>query len=176
MTYSPRRSPARGAAGRCSATIAAMPDPYRDSDAPACPRCRSTLVVAGTDFTCPDGCGSWLPHRTIVALIGDRRLGTVTNNGPYWRATALPLTRCLVCRRELEAHYPALERQVLTIGDCPDHGAWIEAGDRAAFERAYASTIANQARSALGPKPTLANRVAALERRVAELEAQLRRR
>jgi hypothetical protein len=100
--------------------------------------------------------------------------------GNPFKATPLPPTRCLVCKKPLNDLYKG-SVDVLTIGQCLDHGVWVEGSSRADFEalfaperRAREEAAARAAElAALDPVAKLLRRVDQLERIVAELQAEI---
>jgi len=131
-----------------------MGDPYRTGGGTPCPRCKKPLLYdEGGEQRCTEGCGTWLPSSILATLLDVATLPTISRGNPF-RATALPTTRCLVCRAAMNDIYQG-PVDTLVVGQCVAHGIWIENADRATFERMYAAEI-----SASGNKRS---RVAALE-------------
>ena len=118
-----------------------MSDPYRTADGMACPRCRELLGGDADDqLVCPAGCGAWLPRAALEQLVDPAKLPRLSH-APFHRATPLPRTPCLACRRPLDDLYQGDFENVLTMGLCIEHGLWIERGDRATFAARYAGEI-----------------------------------
>lgn len=115
-----------------------MTSPYRASGGTPCPRCELPLARERDDeLNCTNGCGTWLGNAHLAIAPADLR--PISRGNPF-RATALPFTRCLVCKLSLNDLYKG-DRNVLVLGQCLEHGIWIEHADRAAFEAAYAADI-----------------------------------
>ncbi|MDX2090488.1 MAG: hypothetical protein SFX73_21700 [Kofleriaceae bacterium] len=115
-----------------------MTAPYRSSGGTPCPRCELPLARERDDeLSCANGCGTWLGNAHLPIAPDDLR--PISRGNPS-RATALPFTRCLVCKLSLNDLYKG-DRKVLVLGQCLEHGIWIEQADRAAFEAAYAADI-----------------------------------
>ncbi len=157
-------------------------DPYRSSGGTPCPRCKTPLRRESDDqLECANGCGSWLGNSLIKTIVDPMLL--VKSKGNPFKATPLPPTKCLVCRQPLNDLYKG-NVDVLTLGQCVDHGVWLEAADRATFEALYAPDIArwsNEARTAELARMVevdavvakLILRVEALERTVGQLQTEL---
>ncbi len=123
------------------------------------------------DLVCGDGCGTWVARAALEKLIGSANLPSTRI--PYWKATPLPETHCLVCRSRLDDVYAELGHRILAFGKCVEHGVWIEGGTRAELEAAYAAEIERHARTPAprpAPPPPDHERIAALEARVEKLE------
>ncbi len=146
-----------------------MSDPYRTSGGQACPRCRNVLVRETDDWLyCTGGCGTWLGNRVIKTLLDPALL--VKSTGNPFRATALPPTKCLVCKQPLNDLYKGAV-DVLTLGQCTAHGVWLEQADRTVFEALYAPEIHRTAEVAERQElESLDPHVAALIVRVEKLE------
>jgi polyhydroxyalkanoate synthesis regulator phasin len=114
-------------------------DPYRTSGGTACPRCRNPLARESDDeLNCSSGCGTWLGNKLIQKLVA---LETIArSSGNPFRATPLRPTRCLVCKEPLNDLYKGTV-DVLTLGQCLEHGVWLEAADRSVFEAMYRPDI-----------------------------------
>ncbi len=140
------------------------------------------------ELTCANGCGTWLGNARLqldpATLVG------ISRANPFG-ASALPFTRCLVCRHSLTDVYKG-DRNVLVLGQCLEHGVWLERADRSAFEAHYAEAIQlrasemarqqaeqvrDQQEQALASLPDvvqeLVRRVALLERQVQDLKRQI---
>ena len=120
------------------------------------------------DFVCGDGCGTWMDKSALAKLVGDDPL--VGSPGvPYWKVDALPATACFMCKLALEDLYVTLGERVMPIGQCRDHGAWLERGTRADFEAGFAARI--KAHAYVPPPPGSDRaRIEKLEIRVRKLE------
>ncbi len=158
-----------------------MAGPYRDADGTQCLKCAALLVTDGHgDLVCPEGCGTWIPRAGVFQLVGEVKLESVGKIA-FWKVDPFEPTRCLVCKAPLADLYAQLGQGALALGQCVDHGVWLQRATREHFERAYAHLI-EQKRPA--PAPTrfevpsrvelLEQRIAALEQRVGELEAIVR--
>ena len=114
-------------------------DPYRTSGGTPCPRCKNVLDRESDDeLVCANGCGVWLANKLLLALMP---LETITkSSGNPFRAEPLPPTKCLVCKTALNDLYKGTV-DVLTIGQCLEHGIWLEHGDRATFEAMFRGDI-----------------------------------
>jgi hypothetical protein len=153
-------------------------DPYRSSGGTPCPRCKQPLRRESDDqLECSNGCGSWLGNGLIKTLLDPASL--VKSKGNPFKATPLPPSKCLVCKKPLNDLYMGTV-DVLTLGQCVVHGVWLEHADRAMFEALYAPEIARQ-RAERARKDELARVadevdpvVARLMQRVDALEAQVR--
>jgi hypothetical protein len=153
-------------------------DPYRSSGGTPCPRCKDPLRRESDDqLECANGCGSWLGNGLIKMMVDPATL--VKSKGNPFKATPLPPTKCLICRKPLNDLYQG-NVDVLTLGQCLEHGVWLEAADRSIFEALYAPEIARR-RVELVRKEELARVaeevdpvVARLMVRVETLEAQMR--
>ena len=161
-----------------------MSDPYRSSGGTPCPRCKDPLRRESDDqLECANGCGSWLGNALIKTMVDPASL--VKSKGNPFKATPLPPTKCLVCRKPLNDLYQG-NVDVLTLGQCVEHGVWLEVADRSTFEALYAPEIvraraeraqkAELARVAEEVDPAVARlmvRVDALENQVRALQAEL---
>lgn len=112
-----------------------MATPFRTSGGSPCPRCKLPLQRHDDELRCPDGHGAWIDDGVLARRVEPAELPRLSRGNPF-KATALPPTRCLTCSQPLNDLY-AGERPVLSVGQCVEHGAWIESGDLAAFDRAY---------------------------------------
>ncbi len=155
-----------------------MSDPYRSSGGTPCPRCNDPLRRESDDqLECANGCGSWLGNGLIKTMIDPASL--VKSKGNPFKATPLPPTKCLICRKPLNDLYQG-NVDVLTLGQCLEHGVWLEAADRSMFEALYAPEIvrerAERAKQAELDRVSeeLDPVVARLMLRVDALEAQVR--
>lgn len=160
-----------------------MSDPYRSSGGTPCPRCKDPLRRESDDqLECANGCGSWLGNGLIKPLMDPTSL--VKSKGNPFKATPLPPTKCLVCRKPLNDLYQG-NVDVLTLGQCLEHGIWLEHADRSIFEALYAPEIGRArierarqdelARVAEEVDPVVARlmqRVEALEAKVHALEKE----
>jgi hypothetical protein len=164
-----------------------MSAPYREPGGTPCPRCETPLLREHDDeLPCGNGCGTWVGNARI-RIVPDA-LRTLSRGAPGG-ATALPFTRCLVCKLSLNELYRG-DRDVLVLGQCLEHGIWIEGADLATFETHYGPAIdahrrevervALERERAPVPLPDLVRqlvqRITRLEDRVAELERELKRR
>lgn len=145
-------------------------DPYRSGAGTPCPRCEIPLLRERDDeLACGDGCGTWLGNACLPlsapALMASSRRHPLS-------AKPLPPTKCLVCKRSLLDLYNKADVDVLTIGQCLEHGIWIERGDRAKFEAAYGEAIRDHEADVAAQAIALANRQAELEHKHAELANQ----
>jgi hypothetical protein len=153
-------------------------DPYRSSGGTPCPRCKDPLRRESDDqLECANGCGSWLGNGLIKMMVDPSSL--VKSKGNPFKATPLPPTKCLVCKKPLNDLYQG-NVDVLTLGQCLEHGVWLEAADRSIFEALYAPEIV-RARAERAEKAELARVseevdpvVARLMQRVDALETQVR--
>lgn len=153
---------------------------YRTSGGPACPRCRSPLARETDDeLSCSDGCGTWLSAKLVDDLVGMTAVSKASGN-PF-RATPLPPTKCMVCKKPLNDLYKGAV-DVLTIGQCLEHGVWLERSSRSDFEALFAPERRVQAvvkereeeLSHLDPEVAkLIMRVETLERLVTQLQAEI---
>jgi len=66
------------------------------------------------------------------------------------QASALPFSRCPVCSHSLTDFYAGAE-DLLVIGQCLEHGVWIERGDPAVLEATFAAEIARHATEIASP-------------------------
>ena len=116
-----------------------MSDPYRSSGGDPCPRCRSPLARETDDWlVCGEGCGTWLGNGLVKTLLDPATL--VKSKGNPFRATPLPPTKCVVCKQLMNDLYKGAI-DVLTLGQCLEHGVWLETADREIFEAMYADEI-----------------------------------
>jgi Zn-finger nucleic acid-binding protein len=166
-----------------------MTDPYRSSTGLKCVRCKQALLADGDDSSCGDGCGIWIARAAIERLLPMTALANVRAN-PF-KAHPFKPARCPVCKASLADHY-AGDRQIISLGQCSEHGIWIDGASRADFEAVYAGEIrsAEHAREASSARDRKAERdharaldalrgtdtvnLEALVKRLAELEALLR--
>ncbi len=149
-----------------------MSAPFRTPSGTPCPRCALVLVNADGVRACPDGCGTWVDNTRLPLEPGD--LPGISRGTPV-HATALPFTRCVVCKLSLNDLYKG-DHTVLVLGQCLDHGIWIERGDLAAFDEVYAAVLPRLAevRARRETEAEAARRER--ERREAEAEAARRER
>lgn len=118
-----------------------MSDPYRSADGVSCPRCRELLGGNEAEqLVCPAGCGAWIPCAALAQLMDPTRLPRMCH-APFHRATPLPPTPCLVCRKPLEDLYQGDLSEVRTMGLCAAHGLWLERWDRDELVRRFAGEI-----------------------------------
>ena len=155
--------------------------PYRASAGAPCPRCRNVLArESDGELRCThDGCGTWLPSKLVDELVGMAVVSKASGN-PF-RATPLPPTRCFVCKKPLNDLYKGTV-DVLTIGQCLDHGIWLERSTRADFEAMFAperrhlETVKARQEELAQLDPHVANltlRVEHLERVVYQLQTEI---
>jgi len=157
-------------------------DPYRSAGGTPCPRCANPL--AGEDdgeLVCANGCGTWIGNKVLRTLVDPQQLAGASS-APFFRATPLPRTACLVCGTALNDLYQGFA-DVLTIGQCVAHGIWIQSADLATFRAAYREAIdahaANRARDEMlgHADPLVAElllRIEALEAKVTGLETAMK--
>lgn len=151
-----------------------MSSPYRDAEGTQCLKCAALLLPdEHGDLVCPEGCGTWIPHAAVIDLFGERPLESVGKIA-YWKVDPFEPTLCLACNAPLEDLYAALDDGAIALGQCVKHGVWLQRATRGELERAYADVIRNAPR-VVHREPTFDERLASLERRVAELEAIVRR-
>lgn len=155
-----------------------MSSPYRTSGGTPCPRCKDPLRRESDDhLVCANGCGSWLGNRLIKQMVDPPSL--VKSKGNPFKATPLPPTKCLMCKKLLNDLYQGTV-DVLTLGQCVDHGVWLESADLGIFEAMYAPEIVRQRieRAEQDELARVANEVdpvvARLMVRVETLESQVR--
>ncbi len=153
-------------------------DPYRESGGTPCLRCQITMIAdKRQDLACPDGCGTWIAADAILRLVGTPDLVAVSRPIQFWRATPLAPVTCPSCKTPLAPVYTPLGHDVLTLGQCLQHGAWIDRGTHDDFETAYHAAIERQQRSprptSVSPKPRSAARTASAEERIEALEARV---
>ena len=159
-----------------------MSDPYRSAGGTPCPRCANPLAAERDDeLHCANGCGTWVGNTLLRTLVEPQQLAGASS-APFFRATPLPRTACLVCGTALNDLYQGFA-DVLTIGQCAAHGIWIQSGDLATFRAAYAQAIdahaANRARDEVLERADpvvvqLLLRIEALEAKVTGLETAMK--
>ncbi|MBL9015025.1 MAG: hypothetical protein JNL83_12655 [Myxococcales bacterium] len=153
---------------------------YRTSAGASCPRCRNVLArETDGELRCTqNGCGTWLPKKLVDDIVGMDAVAR--SKGNPFRATPLRPTKCLVCKQPLNDLYKGAH-DVLTIGQCVEHGIWIERSSRSDLEalfaperRAREAAAAREAELAkLDPVDQLALRVEQLEKVVSQLQAEI---
>jgi len=116
--------------------------PYRDADWPPCPRCEARLPHDDeAALACGAGCGTWVPNAMMrldpASLVG------LARSSPT-RSPAFPFSRCPTCKRSLTDLYAGRDTE-LALGQCLEHGVWIERGNLTLFESLFADEIRRQA-------------------------------
>jgi len=97
------------------------------------------LLDDGGELRCTDGHGTWLPNAILSTMLDPASLVRISKGNPF-RAVALPATRCLVCKKLMnDLYHGAVD--TIVLGQCVDHGIWIETADRDTFESMYSSVI-----------------------------------
>lgn len=135
---------------------------YRVGSGLPCPRCKRPLLDDAGEQRCTDGHGTWLARSVLITLLDPARLSTISKGNPF-RVTALPPTRCLVCKELLNDLYQG-DREPIALGQCVEHGVWIEGADRDTFEEKYASVIGKTRRQREREAQELAERERERER------------
>jgi hypothetical protein len=152
---------------------------YRTSGGTSCPRCTNVLVRETDELRCSNGCGTWLTKKLVDELVG--MAVVAKSSGNPFRATPLPATKCLTCKKPLNDLYKGAV-DVLTIGQCMEHGVWLERSSRGDFEALFAPERRVQAAAKeredeladLDPELVkLLLRVEQLERVVVQLQAEI---
>jgi hypothetical protein len=152
---------------------------YRVGGGTPCPRCKRPLLHEGGEQRCTDGHGTWLPNSILATLLDPQALPKISRGNPF-RAVALPTTKCLVCKTPMNDLYQGAV-DTLVVGQCLEHGIWIEAADRDTFESMYSTTIGTTRRERQRDEEKAAEQatfhedpvVADLIRRVRDLEAEV---
>jgi hypothetical protein len=117
-----------------------MTDPYRTSTGGAkCIRCKQGMLADGDDLVCGDGCGTWLTNASIKRSMPLDAIGTARAN-PF-RAHPFKPARCMVCKEPLVDHYAGTGAVVISFGQCPEHGVWLERAGRAELLSVHAEAI-----------------------------------
>lgn len=160
--------------------------PYRTAVGDACPACAMPLAPPEADRlrACPHGCGEWAAAAFVDEHWGDT-VDIQHDARLQWRHSKRVL-RCVACGEGM--------RKVVNLEwvahRCRDHGVWFEQDGAGHFEQQEAIAIASYVaerravealaaslREACVATPTaafaLAKRVLALERQVAQLQAEL---
>lgn len=155
-----------------------MSTPYRSAVGTPCPRCKDPLrPESDAELVCANGCGTWLGNRLIKPILDPDSL--VRSKGNPFKATPLPPTRCLVCKAPLNDLYQG-DPDVLSFGQCLEHGIWLEREGRERFEARFAPEVARTQierarRAELARISEQADPVVArLSERVEALEAEVR--
>lgn len=112
---------------------------YRVGGGPPCPRCKRPLLHDAGELRCTDGHGTWLPTSILSTMLDPATLVKISKGNPF-RAVALPATRCLVCKKLMNDLYQGAV-DTIVLGQCVEHGIWIENADRDTFESMYSSVI-----------------------------------
>lgn len=95
--------------------------------------------VAEDELVCTEGCGTWLGN--AVLLLDPASLVSQSSSTPPVGQSALPFARCLVCNRSLTDLYKGVRAHVMVLGQCLEHGVWLERTDRATFTAMYGREI-----------------------------------
>lgn len=143
---------------------------YRVGGGPPCPRCKRPLLDDGGELRCTDGHGTWLPNAILKTMLDPASLVKISKGNPF-RAVALPATRCLVCKKLMNDLYQGVV-DTIVLGQCVDHGVWIESTDRDTFESMYSSVI-GKTRRQREREAEAAEQRAKAEREAAERAARL---
>lgn len=156
---------------------------YRTSGGTPCPMCGKPLLLADAEqaVACSGGCGTWYPWSALEQLIEPEAL---TSSARHWWRHGEP-RQCLRCGAKMLV----VGRDAATLEMCQDHGLWLAAARRAAFEKAFRRELkarvgwvrpaaAAPARGSAKER-ALAQEIAGLKARLASLEVEfstLRRR
>lgn len=117
-----------------------MSDPYRSASGTQCLRCKTMLATDdGGDLVCANGCGRWIANASLQRLIAPSWLPSRAKANPF-KATPFAPAACPVCRKRLEDIYSGV-RPIVSLGQCAEHGIWVDRYGRAELEAAFADAI-----------------------------------
>lgn len=112
-----------------------MTDPYRSTTSTKCVRCKQGLLADGDDLVCGDGCGTWIANAQLARLLPVDEVKPGARANPF-RANPFPPARCPFCKNQLDDCY-AGSKVVVSLGQCLEHGIWLDRATRADFQAAY---------------------------------------
>ncbi|HMG22330.1 MAG TPA: zf-TFIIB domain-containing protein [Kofleriaceae bacterium] len=114
-------------------------DPYRGGafrELPwgRCPRCSGGLAEHRSRRVCPDGCGSWLTAASLRGAVTFETLAACELDVGSLIGRPFPPAPCPECWRTMEVRIHG----AVVFDFCGDHGVWLDRGELAGFECAFA--------------------------------------